>query len=244
MHHQGRVPERCTISSPQAFRFADSKPGSSQDKTGAVSDAIQTFRSVLPWLSSVDIASESTLFKSWAERLLVRLCQLVDQTTETGEYVEPAEALQAFRLWGKFCGSTGSTGGAESMARHRHSAWKAYYATLSTMLQHDLPYNTTSEVIGKSTKSDTKLQQRTELKRVEIIYENLLLKEIHFPKASDGNQEIEEWTDAVVGNWRLLCGPTWSDNDLGEGGKEAVGRGVLDASSSHRQDILVGRKYL
>jgi hypothetical protein len=236
MHHQGRVPERCTMSPylPFAILYADSMKGASQAKTGAVSDAIRTYSSVLPWLASVDFASESLLFKSWTERLLVRLCQLVDQTSETGAYVEPTEALQAFRLWAKFC-STGATGGAENMAQHRRSAWKAYYSTLSAILQHDMSYNPPSEVVDKASKLDMKLQQRAELKRVETVYENLLLKDAQFPKASDGNQEIEEWTDAVVDNWRLLCGPAWSDSDLGEGGKEAVGRGVLDVSLPRRK---------
>lgn len=234
MHHQGRLPERYTVIFASPFRKADSVQGSSQHKTGAVGDAIRTYSSVLPWLASVDFAPESLLFKSWTERLLVRLCQLVDQTSETGAFVDPPEALQAFRLWAKFCTSTGATGGAESMAQHRRSAWKAYYATLSAILRHHLPYNPSSEVADKASKLGMKLQQRAELKRVETVYENLLLKEVQFPKASDGNQEIEEWTDAVVDNWRLLCGPSWSDSDLGEGGKEAVGRGVLDVSLPHR----------
>lgn len=76
-----------------------------------------------------------------------------------------------------------------------------------------------------------RLRQRAELKRVETIYENLLVKETSFPKASDTNHAIEEWVDSVMDNWRLLCGPTWKDEDLGEGGKEGIARSVLDAST-------------
>lgn len=65
---------------------------------------------------------------------------------------------------------------------------------------------------------------------METIYENLLIKETKFPKASETNHEVESWVDSVMDNWRLLCGPTWSDEDLGEGGKEGVARGVLDVS--------------
>lgn len=175
----------------------------------------------------------------WTERLLVRLCQLCDQSTETGEYVEPQEALQAYRFWAKYWDNTGKGSGAEGMARYRRSAWKAYYDTLSVILQHDMHYSPESTALGNETAGaaekpplqphpSVKLQQRAELKKVETIYESLLLKETQFPKASDTNREIEAWADAVMDNWRVLCGPTWSDRDLGEGGKEAVGTGVLD----------------
>jgi hypothetical protein len=65
---------------------------------------------------------------------------------------------------------------------------------------------------------------------VEAIYEGLILKDTHFPKACENNDEIEQWIEAVMSNWRILCGPSWRDEELGEGGKGAVGRGVLDVS--------------
>lgn len=74
------------------------------------------------------------------------------------------------------------------------------------------------------------MQQRIELKRVEGVYESLLIKETQFPKASETNREVEAWVDSVVGNWRLLCGPTWNNHDLGEGGKEGIARSALDVS--------------
>jgi hypothetical protein len=102
------------------------------------------------------------------------------------------------------------------------------------IIEHDLPYSPISaSVEADATVIQTpnaKFHQRAELKRVENIYEAMLLKETSFPRASDSNQEIEEWTNAVIANWRFLCGPAWTDEDLGEGGKEAVGRGVLDVS--------------
>lgn len=208
--------------------------GSSQEKTGSTEDAIQTYNSILPWLSSLETLSlESPLFTMWTERLLVRLCQLCDQSAETGEYLDSAEALQIYRFWSRYWETTGKGTGAEGMAPHRRSAWKAYYDSLSTVLRHELPYSvgSTSNMTEKTPSvphSHLRLQQRAELKRVETIYETLLLKETQFPKASESNQETEAWTDAVMDNWRILCGPTWSDGDLGEGGKEAVGRGVLD----------------
>jgi hypothetical protein len=114
-------------------------------------------------------------------------------------------------------------------------AWKSYYDTLSTIIRNDLPYDvgaahSVSEKPAMQGQNSLRLQQRAELKRVETIYESLLIKETHFPKASESNLEIAIWIDSVIHNWRLLCGASWSDNDLGEGGKEGVGRSVIDVS--------------
>jgi cargo-transport protein YPP1 len=159
--------------------------------------------------------------------------------------VEPEDALQIYRYWAKYWNSTGKGIDTADMARPRRSAWKAYYDTLSVILQNHLPYdveqvsaNAITEKTITRPQLNIRLQQRAELKRVETIYETLLLKEISFPKASENNHEIEAWTDAVMENWRILCGPTWSDDDLGEGGKEAAGRGVLDVSGRHIDTIV------
>ncbi|KAF2114774.1 filamentation protein-like protein [Lophiotrema nucula] len=209
--------------------------GSSQEKTGAVDDAMHAYTSILPWLgTNKSIQAESAQYKMWTERLLVRLCLLSDQSTETGEYVEPSEALQAYRFWAKYWESTAknTTGESSNSAKYRRLAWKAYYESLSIILRDNLTYAPETHYLESSAEKqrvpNVRLQQRAEIKRVEAIYESLLLKEKHFPKASQYNGEIEAWVDAVMENWRYLCGPNWSDGDLGEGGKEGVGRGVLD----------------
>ncbi|KAF1957572.1 filamentation protein-like protein [Byssothecium circinans] len=209
--------------------------GSAQEKTGSVEEAMATYSSILPWLSSKQFTAEPPQFRMWTEYLLVRLCQLSDRSSDTGEYIEPAEALRTFRFWAKYWESTEKMHASEgpNAAKYRRLAWKAYYDTLSQTLRHDLPYEpeqvaTDSGNEKPPTSSQLRLQQRGELKKVETIYERLLLEETHFPKASETNHEIETWADAVMDNWRHLCGPTWSNADLGAGGKEAVARGVLD----------------
>lgn len=212
--------------------------GSSQEKTGAVEESVTSFSSILPWLFSKPIANESPQFHMWTEHLLVRLCHLSDQSVEIGEYTDPTDALQAFRFWGKYWEATAKGGRTEgtNAAKYRRLAWKAYYDTLSCILCHTIPYEPESSTDPSSEKpvvlSQTRLLQRAELKKVEAIYESLLLKETNFPKASETNTEMEQWTDAVMRNWRCLCGPSWTDADLGAGGKEAVGRGVLDVGRS------------
>jgi hypothetical protein len=212
--------------------------GSSLEKRGSVEDAISTYSGIIPWLSSNPVHTESPQFRMWTEHLLVRLCHLSDQSSDASDYTETVDALQTYRFWAKYWEGTAKTGGTETAnaARYRRLAWKAYYDSLSVILRHDLPYEAESYNADPSVSekqfgaSNTRLQQRVELKRVEAIYESLLLKETHFPKASESNTEIEQWVDAVMENWRFVCGPKWSDADLGEGGKEGVGRGVLDVS--------------
>jgi cargo-transport protein YPP1 len=115
----------------------------------------------------------------------------------------------------------------------RRHVWKAYHNTLSNTLQGGLPYPLPgASAEGSPSPSvenfHARLQQRAELQHVQNTYESLMLEEIKFPRADEVNQEIEEWVESVVGNWRVLCGSTWQDDDLGEGGKEGVSRGVLE----------------
>ncbi|KAJ4353154.1 hypothetical protein N0V95_003626 [Ascochyta clinopodiicola] len=210
--------------------------GSAQETTGALTEAVKTYTSILPWLSSNNSATgESAQFSLWTESLLGRLCQLSDQSEGSIGLVGPSEALQTFRAWAKFSESTGRSAGMDTAdsARSRRLAWKSYYDTLSTIIRHDLPYDAgsaqaTSEKPAIQSQNSARLQQRAELKRVETVYESMLIKETHFPKASGSNREIEVWVDSVIDNWRTLCGASWTDADLGEGGKEGVGRSVID----------------
>jgi hypothetical protein len=177
----------------------------------------------------------------WTENAMVRLCQLSDQSTGSGEFITTSDALNNYRYWTKFWDATTRSGGSDApnSARHRRMAWKAYYDTLSIILRDGLPYDAgatapTSEKAPLHIQANLRLRQRAELKRVETVYEGLLIKETQFPKASQTNHEIGAWVDSVMDNWRLLCGPTWSDADLGEGGKEGVARSVLDVCGNIR----------
>lgn len=75
---------------------------------------------------------------------------------------------------------------------------------------------------------EKKSLQCAELKQVQSIYESFLLGELEFPKANEATPEIEIWVDQVVHNWKIMCGPTWQNEDHIDGGKEATSRLVLD----------------
>lgn len=204
-----------------------------------MAEALATYSSVIPWLSAMPPPTESLQSKTWTENLLVRLCQLSDQSSAVGENITPTEALGTYRYWARWSDATSKSGGSElsTAPHHRRWAWKAYYDTLSRILRHDLAYEpesllSTSEKPPLHSQTSLRLRQRAELKRVETVYEGLLIKETQFPRANEINHEMEAWVDSVIDNWRLLCGPTWSDSDLGEGGKEGIARSVLDVSAS------------
>jgi hypothetical protein len=73
-------------------------------------------------------------------------------------------------------------------------------------------------------------QLAEELRRVETVCESALLREIRFPTANASNPQVEVWVEEVIHNWEVLCGPSWQDNDFGEGGQSAIGHNVLDVS--------------
>ena len=133
----------------------------------------------------------------------------------------------------------------------RRRIWQAYHHTLSEVLVrvsagfHD---ELTADVTNDNAMAPlppslatAKLRLFQELRKVEATYEGLLLKEINFPMANETNLEVEQWTDQVMTNWRIICGPTWTDDEIGEGGHEAAGRNTLDVCSTFSHQIGLGR---
>lgn len=188
--------------------------------------------------------SRTTELRRWTERLLAKACMstqrsLADPTTRT-----LSESLQIFQAWSDFWRRAPSVSSPPASSFSyldipRRQVWKAYYELLSTILQYGLMYNpraaTPSDLliiphdnIPDEQYTSAKQRQRAALKRVEATYESLLLAETQFPKASQTNTEVEEWTQQVISNWKIFYSSNWTDLELGDGGREAVGRGVLD----------------
>lgn len=209
--------------------------GNSQLKLGMESDALQTYESAMPILSAItNSRSDVAELRTWKELLLTDFSMLSAKISaaNASPYTE-TETLGAFRAWSKLWESGSGLslkavgGNGFDMETSRRSTWKAYYWNLSSILQRKLPYPTTALVIAHA-EASSRLQQRAELARVEAAYEGLLLKEVQFPRAEESSEEVEEWVDMVMQNWRILCGSDWQEHDLGEGGREAVSRNVLD----------------
>jgi hypothetical protein len=206
--------------------------GSSQRRTGAVAEALETFESGLPVLSSVSATPKhGKELESWTELYLTEFCIVSSHgiKSKITSFLETA-TLTAFRSWARFWEVQTSIppgGRAPEAEVPRRQVWKEYYITLSDFLQQELPFPTTSLTTAYA-ETSTRLQQRAELKRVEARYEALLLSEVQFPRADQASEEVEDFVEIVMQNWCVFCGSSWKEHDLGEGGSEAVSRGVLD----------------
>jgi hypothetical protein len=156
-----------------------------------------------------------------------------EEARNSSPYSDPRHveiALKLFRLWAAL--PAVKQGLAVPKPSHldasttlsRTAIWKAYYGFLTTVLQDGLVYTAPNDGPGRP-------QLASELRRIESICEGNLLREVKFPTASSNNSDVEEWVEQVIRNWEVLCGPHWQDQDLGEGGQNAVGRNVLDVSA-------------
>ncbi|KAK4961009.1 hypothetical protein LTR10_001498 [Elasticomyces elasticus] len=187
--------------------------------------------------------SRSPELRRWTERLLGRACTTTYTQTSQPTFANLNECLISFRAWSHFWqrASSPPSGTSSSQSRvdvPRRRVWKAYYDVLSVVLRHDLLYNAADDNVNlfltsqrgqtEDAYTDAKARQWAELKRVETTYESILLNETQFPKATETNVEVEQWIEQAVGNWNILCGDDWTDQELGEGGKAALGRGMLD----------------
>lgn len=141
-------------------------------------------------------------------------------------------ALKAFRLWSGHphikgrdiaADQRGIQSGSSQHSDSQLSIWMAYYRLLSLILQYGLSYFPLSS-------GPPRRLLATEIRRVEAVCETVLLRETKFPLASDSNPQVEAWTEDVISNWEVLCGPSWRNDDLGEGGQDAISRNVLDVS--------------
>ena len=230
MHRQRRLFTRyMALPSLTEEKQLLSEVGLSLEKTNSPREATRTYESILPYITSLSSTSANAPEQRyWTESLLTRHCMLSSHHISTNQSppisaVPPSRILAPFRAFSKYWDTKGASnpGLRNKIGVHQSSyirTWGCYYDTLSVLLQREA----TAHVF------DSKLQQGAELKKVEAAYEGVLLKETQFPKADQANSQIESWVDQVMANWRIMCGPTWQDEDLGAGGKASLGRGVLD----------------
>ena len=206
--------------------------GVAQNRVGQATEALETFESALPVLSTVSSSQkQGKELRSWTELYLTGFCIISSFAIKSKiSSLLGSESLSAFRAWARFWESQGPAppgGHAPQAEVSRRQVWREYYVTLSNLLQQELPFPTTALAPAYAHPS-TRPQQRAELKRVEARYELLLLSEVQFPKAEAASEEVENFVEIVIQNWRILCGSSWQEQNSEEGGSEAVSRSVLD----------------
>lgn len=200
-----------------------------RQQEGDVSGSLESFNSVVSWMREREskLLSQSQLVL-WSEQVLAQMAITASEGLDMkslGVERRIETALQGFRHWAIFSARSNETAGDEygrvRPAKQKVDMWRAYYLFLSKLLQHDIDHPAPRE-------NHTRLPQSAELRRVESIYESELLRVTRFPKAQESNRIIENWVEQVIQNWKFLCGRFWPETELGEGGRNAVGRNVLD----------------
>ncbi|KAJ5836828.1 Tetratricopeptide-like helical [Penicillium robsamsonii] len=223
-----------------------------QSTAADIDDALETYSSLIPWLSGGKLASVTTpQFLNWSESLLGNGALLAsDEVTKHAPYSNPRHAdiaLRLLRLWAthpavKHGVSANNPSTVDSFGlAPRTLVWTTYYKLLTAVLQGGVTYTGPND-------GPERPQLASELRRVETIYERNLLSEVMFPTASSHNSQVEEWVEQVISNWEVLCGPEWQDSDLGEGGQNAVGRNVLEilyraAAKSYHSPLVLRRLF-
>ncbi|KAF7507259.1 hypothetical protein GJ744_010817 [Endocarpon pusillum] len=195
---------------------------------GDISGSLEVSKSARLWLHEHEskLLSHPQL-RAWSEQILAHMALTAVEGAHlsSGAHEQIDIALQAFRQW-----AISSARSKEPLRddfgivrplRQKVEILKAYYLFLSELLQDGIDHH----VLGEK---HTRLHQVAELRRIESIYENELLRVTRFPKADESNQAIEEWVGHVIRNWEILCGRAWPELELGEGGRDAYGRNVLD----------------
>ncbi|KAJ5908433.1 hypothetical protein N7495_001115 [Penicillium taxi] len=217
-----------------------------------IGETLETFASLAAWLESGQLtASSNSQFLSWAEMLLGKGATMAsEEARKVSPYSDPRYveiALRLFRLWSvhpsvkQGLPSPKVAYADESDQPSRTSIWKTYYAFLTLVLQDGLLYVPPLD-------GPERPQFASELRRIEGICEGNLLREAKFPAAHSDNFPVEKWVEQVIGNWEVLCGPRWQDQDLGEGGQISVGRNVLDilyraATKTYHSPLILRRLF-
>ncbi|KAB8237655.1 putative filamentation protein (Rhf1) [Aspergillus alliaceus] len=223
--------------------------GAAHHRVSGSADALDTLHSLTSWLSSHnELSSDSSQFLHWSEQLasesaLVASTEALKNIPIVDEALMKT-ALKLLRAWSAHPnikqGTLTHIDGFEECTP-KYLTWKSYHDLLSAILQYDLAYIPPAS-------GPERPQLATELRRVEAVYESNLLRETKFPTADTENSQMEAWVEQVIKNWELLCGPQWTDEDLGEGGQNAVGRNVLDvlyraATKTYHSHLILRRLF-
>ena len=221
--------------------------GSSEEAIGKREDIYSVYESCLQSLESLPLPtsfSGSPEYNFWWERFFSRCCgcfygSFQETIKARKKTPDPKLCLIAFRSWAKYWGSSqGASIDTTSQAaigkrNQRRLVWKSYYNLLSEILRLNLTYYPASstpslQVSEKPVPENQRSLQFLELKKVEAVYEGILLRDVSFPEASKVNYEIDEWVNTVMSNWSILCSAEWQAQDLGEPGKAGISRGALE----------------
>ncbi|RMZ83673.1 hypothetical protein DV738_g1016, partial [Chaetothyriales sp. CBS 135597] len=196
-------------------------------RDGRRKDAEAAYQSVLPFLdANKEAVHSSPQLAYWSEQVVAALAVATIQDVEKqpGKATHDA-AFSTFRRWSELVAADKEllhvAYGHPGPHRSRVSIWKSYHQYVTNLLH-------TQRSPAAATPPLTRANQVALLRQVEAAYESDLLRNTPFPRAGEANHVIEEWVEQVVANWQVLAGHQGFDGDLGEGGRNSLGRNVID----------------
>ncbi|GLA15053.1 hypothetical protein AnigIFM62618_001539 [Aspergillus niger] len=226
--------------------------GSAQRMTSDPEGALETLHSLTPWVNiQLQSSTNSPQFLYWSEKLLGQgaslACEEASKDLAAANAQTIATTLGFFRLWASHPSvkqmtlPQGMLMDSTTEPVSKSPTWKSYYNLLSRILQQGLPYCPPAN-------GPERPQLASEIRRVESLCEASILRETKFPTADSSNPEVEAWVEQVIQNWEVLCGAGWTDEELGEGGQNAVGRNVLDilyraATKTYHSHLILRRLF-
>ncbi|KAL2181781.1 uncharacterized protein P884DRAFT_266188 [Thermothelomyces heterothallicus CBS 202.75] len=214
-------------------------------RDGQREGALDAFEAALPGLSAVWAAGPADArpqTRYWAELFLTECCMLAAQALREGaRSLTDPNCLACFRAWARYwaAGKGGPSPGGYGFRGSvpRRQVWGEYYSALSGILQGDLPFPTGGSTVadavagagGSGSENSARVRLRTELKKVEAIYQGLLYSETKFPRADEERTEVEDFVRRLMQNWEVLNGRGWKEHELGAGGRDALCHATLDS---------------
>ena len=191
-------------------------------------EAYKVSTRVLDWVNGDSSRVHGdTQVSYWAEQLLgcIAVSSAQSSMSEGFQASQIKSTLQSFRRWSTFAVGNrempAPAYGNSSKHLSRFSIWQTDYIFVSRILQLGVEYPTDNA-------AHQCRQQVAELHRVETMYENELLRCVQFPHASEAGTVVEEWVEAAVRNWQIICGDSWREDELPEGGRNRLGRNLLE----------------
>ncbi|RMD42552.1 hypothetical protein DV735_g2622, partial [Chaetothyriales sp. CBS 134920] len=196
-------------------------------RDGRRKDAEAAYQSVLPFLdANKEAVGSSPQLSYWSEQVVAALAAATIQDAEKRPGKATHDAVfSIFRRWSELVAADKEllhvAYGHPGPHRSRVSIWKSYHVYVTNLLHNQGSPSAPTPALSRA-------GQVTLLRQIETAYESDLLRNTPFPQAGEANHVIEEWVEQVIANWQVLVGQPGFDGDLGEGGRNSLGRNVID----------------
>lgn len=143
----------------------------------------------------------------------------------------PGAILDPFRVYKRHWNLQLSSHVRKNKSNNNFPPWITFYDTLSILLQRGI----VQPIV------ENKIHLREELKEIEAAIDDRVMTLFTFPRADQPSSQIDSFVDQVIANWWIMCRLDWSEEEIGEGGRETLCRDILTVClppKPHREYII------